>query len=352
MSDIVNIREGSISSILKNENEEMQYKYMLRANPYVPDMSYPCRIEGYVNNHLAGAVFTFPIEIVADGKVLEILSGSNFYVDKEYRKYELGLTIPEKWIERSGNILLGGISKEAKPVYKYYGFKFFEIPRFVYIVNPGFIIESMVPRFLSTVICPIASAICAGYYWLMSTVRKWKYRRFRVVLSDNTDKDYDIVEQIIEKDTHSYRENHDSRWLRWVMNYQDEYEKSDQELYFIYDKETPVGFFLIKYKYREELNGKYKDVVYATLLEWGTVGEEILSEQELCDISFTKFGLKADALAFISENADFSDRIPKLLYRRMGDLNMAVLLRDGDFPRYRDIKSWRIRPGVGDTSFC
>ena len=347
MKHSVRLINKKVGDLLLSDNISSQYKYMLEANPYIVDSSYQGRIEGFVDDVLAGAVFTFPIQFVFNNEVFDALSGSNFYVDKKYRKYELGMMIPEEMLNRSENIIIGGVSQEAQPVYEYYGFHFFDMPRDIYIVNPHFLVTARFHGFISRCLTFVGKICCGILYDVFCLVRKIQYLQYKVVLEN----DYSFVEQIIRQDPHLFRENHDTRWLRWVMEYKDEHPESTQRLYCVFRKNEIVGFFILKNKFREVLNGKYKNVVYGLLLDWGTIDESKLSEQDICALAFIKFGKSVDAMSFASVNPNMTKRIPKLLKRRKGKLNMAVRLDSRKYPGFEVAAHWRVRPAAGDVSF-
>lgn len=350
MKHSVCIKNSKIVELLQSNCIAPQYKYMIGANPYIENDDYLGRIEGYVDDVMAGAVFTFPIQFVYNGEVVDALSGSNFYVDKEYRKYELGMMIPEEMIARSENIILGGVSQEAQPVYEYYDYHFFDMPRDIYIVNPHFFVNTMFHGVTARCLSFVGKICCGLLYDVFRVIRKTQYMKYKVVLAKNSE-DYVNADKIICQDGHPFRENHDIRWLKWVMGYKDGHPESNQRLYYVYRDKDLVGFFIIKNKFRELLNGKYKNVVYGSLLEWGTIDENILSEQDICALAFIKFGKSVDAMSFASVNPDMTKRIPKILKRRKGKLNMAVRLDSNIYSDFADISHWRVRPAAGDASF-
>ena len=58
MKHTILLKNSKIRELLQLDDVDSQYKYMLAANPYIKDDDYPGRIEGYVDDALAGAVFT------------------------------------------------------------------------------------------------------------------------------------------------------------------------------------------------------------------------------------------------------------------------------------------------------
>ena len=354
MKQKVLILSKSINELDDFEKESIiDYKcrYILTQDPYKVENLLNGVILGKVDDVIGGCVCLFPIRMMLDGCDCFALSGSTFWVSKDYRKYELGFSIPEKMLELSPNIFFCGVSEKAQPVYKYFGFSLFKLERYVFILNSHFLLSQKLTGFVEKVATSVVDIALHTSYNLLKLYYKFKYRHFKIVEKQLENIDFSGIQKILDADFHRYKEMHDNDWIRWVMNFKDEYSESGQHFYEVYHKGELVGFFINKIRFRELLNGKYKNVVFGTLLEWGSINEKILSNSDLCAMSFSKFGLNTDAIQIISDEQSFTSMIPNILKRRMRDFTYAVTLDERQFPAYKEKENWRLRPAGGDISF-
>lgn len=351
MNNSVEILVKSFEEIEKERSIDTKSRYLMRTNPYKDGHSVNGAIEGRVDDALGGCVYVFPTQLNYDGKIYPIMSGTDFWVSQAFRKFQLGLMIPEKMLDISPNYLFAGVSKNAQPVYQYFGFELFDLQRFVYIVNSHFLVSLKLKGILAKIATLFANASLYLFYDSLRLFFKIKYWKFKVVEKSVDDIDYDGVSNIINADMHRYKEYHGKEWIKWVMNYSDKHPESQQHFYEIYRKGELVGFFLNKNKFRELLNGKYQNVIYGSIIEWGSINQDILKDSDICAIAFSKFGKRTDAIAMCSHEEDFFNEIPRKVRKRMGNLNYAVILDEKKFPDYQNENNWRIRPAGGDASF-
>lgn len=351
MNNKVEILVKGFEEIDKERSIDTKSRYLMKTDPYKDGHSVNGAIEGRVDGALGGCVYVFPTQLNYDGKIYTIMSGTDFWVSQTFRKFQLGLMIPEKMLEMSPNYLFAGVSKNAQPVYQYFGFEFFDLQRYIYIVNAHFLVSLKLKGHIAKVATIFVNA---GLYLCYDTLRlyyKAKYAKFKVVEKKVDDINYEGVSRIINADMHRYKEYHGKEWIEWVMNYSDKHPESQQHFYEIYRKKELVGFFINKNKYRELLNGKYKNVVYGSIIEWGSIDQDIIKDSDICAMAFSRFGKETDAIAMSSHGDKFFSSIPKKLIKRMGNLNYAVLLDSKMFPDFQKEENWRIRPAGGDASF-
>lgn len=344
----------SISGLDEFEKDSiLDYKcrYILSQDPYKVEHLLNGVILGKIDDRIGGCVCLFPIKMMLDNIIVFVLSGAKFWVSKDYRKYELGFSIPEKMLELSPNIFFCGVSEEAQPVYKYFGFSLFKLERFVFIINSHFLISQKLTGFIEKVATSIVDIALHTSYYLLKLTYKFKYRHFKIVEKQLENIDFSGIQKIFDADNHRYKEMHDKDWIRWVMNFKDEYPASGQHFYEVYLKGKLVGFFINKIRFKKLLNGKYNNVVFGTIIEWGSINENVLSNSDLCAMSISKFGLNTDAIQIISDERSFTSMLPNILKRRMRDFTYAVTLDERHFPAYKEKNNWRLRPADGDVSF-
>lgn len=351
MKHNIEIKKIPYNEIIESTTIDNKSLYTMQENPYHNDSLTSGVIEGLVDGVIGGQVYIFPTLLCLKKEFVIGVSGTTLSVSKEYRKYEFGITIPETMVNSAPACLIAGVSKEAQPVYRYLGMKFFDMSRYVFIVNSHFIVEKKIQGVLGKIISLIIDTGLHAIYRTFQFFFKLKYGGFNVVERKIDEIDYEGIKNIMDADKHPYREEHDKRWIKWVMNYHDTYKESQQHFYEVYKNDKLVGFFLNKNKFRPLMNGRYKNVVYGTILEWGSIDQNVLSDADLCVMAFSRFGMQTDAIAMICNEDHFFNKIPKWARKKMGNLNYAVKLDKEKYPDFKEEKNWRIRPAGGDASF-
>ncbi len=352
MENTVEIIIRDFHKIESLESLDEKVRYVMEANPYNNDNQVTGSVEGWVNGELGGHEYVFPMRFCCENKSFPLMSGSTLSVKKEFRKYELGLMLPEKFLEISSrNCTFTGASKAAERIYKFYGIQFFYMKRFVYIVNSDFLVNMKLKGLIGKMVSSLINLFLHSAYNILKLSIEQKFRAFKIVEKTVENIDYEGVERIMDADGHKYREDHGKEWIKWVMNYKEKNTATQQHFYEVYLHDKIVGFFINKVNFRKLLNSKYKNVRYGTILEWGSIDQNVLKDSDLCAMAFSKFGKMADAIAMCSNKDEFSTSIPNMLKRRMGDLNFAVCLDKKQFPDYKNENNWRIRPAGGDMSF-
>lgn len=161
------------------------------------------------------------------------------------------------------------------------------------------------------------------------------------------------IDDLTLHDGHTFMEVHDHNWFQWCLDNKFTEEPSDkQSFYTVYDKQkNPKGFFMTKERF-ERSQGKYKNIVRGTIVEWGSYNERELSEIDLNLLAIDSFGSQVDNITTILSDVSGNKDIKKIGFIRHGSYQMSIkpgkLNKDG----ITDQSKWRIRYGGCNTIIC
>ena len=298
MEEDVIIEKNHLIEVLGDDSVPERIKYIIQYNPFVKSENYVAMIRGMVNGKEGGRTYPYPSIIIINNEPVKAYTGSTFSVDKEYRKYMLGLMIPEEAVQLSENgITYGaGLSRDARPIYiKYLRSKYFSLPRFIYLRNARPLLESKLGNTMSKVLTPICNLVLSTIHRLHLLKTKLKYIDYEVIEAVD-EKDYKEVEKIILNDKHKCQEEHKKEWFKWVLNAPISHHGNYQKLFVVYQKKQPVAFWMIKVRYAEDIVGKFKKIYVGTITEWGTVDHKIICDADVMSIALHYFAHYVDVI--------------------------------------------------------
>lgn len=345
----------SIKDVQSMTNIPQKNLYIARNAPFVSSIDDIGKLSGIYNGKESGHLFLYSTRVLFSGQELSALVGSDFRVDKEARKSGLGLMIPEYWVKCGDIIVIGNISPMATPIYKYFKFHLFEIPKFVSVTNSKLLLGRYICGFSLSIlasICDIPLKLLKLGYKFFTKIH---FCKFCVIEKDLGNADLDGIEAIINEDNSKYKELHNAKWLEWVLKYKNGEDR--QRLYEIYCKGDLCGFYIIKHCRINQLGFTHykkplENLLWGELIEWGVKKGTGLTPQILFALALGKSELYYDVLEMASENRDFFEKIPHFIMRQYGFSNFAVRLSKDhkkQFQDYDDINMWRVRMGVGDN---
>ncbi len=355
MEEDVKIEKINLKEVLNDTTVPDRIKYILRNNPYLDSENHVAMIRGIVKENDGGRAYPYPANILFNKKVIKAYTGSTFYVKKEYRKYMLGLTIPEEVVQlsESGITYGAGLSRDARPVYvKYLKSIYFPLQRYLYLRNARPLIDSKFGTNYSKFLSPICNSLLSIIHGFHFFKNKIIYRNYCIVEVADRNK-YKTVEDIIDSDKHIYQEEHNATWFNWVLNAPQSHPNNYQKLFLIYNKNKPVAFWMIKVRYTKEIRGQYYDLNLGTIVEWGVLRNCRLKNEDVLSIALHHFAPYVDVIQLFTERKEDTKKWP-FLKKRLGEsnffINVAKRFRKL-YPGYENIKNWRLRPAMADTMF-
>lgn len=349
------IIQYSIKDVQQMDGIPHKNAYIANTSPFIESLEDVGKLSGIYNGKESGHLFLYPLRVLFSGKEITALGGSDFRVDKEARKSGLGLMIPEQWIQCGDIIVIGNISPMATPIYKYYKFHLFEIPKYVSVTNSKLLLGRYMSgkplRFLSSICSLPLKLLKLGYIIYVKTL----FRKFRVVEKELLDANLEDIEDIIREDDSTYKELHNVKWLGWVLNYNNG--ENRQRLYEIYCNGTLCGFYIIKHQRVEKIGfTNYKNplenLLWGELIEWGVKKNTPLTPEVLFALALGESELSYDVFEMASDRTDCFNKIPCYVMQHYGVSNFAIRLSKElkkQYPDYDNIQKWRVRMGVGDN---
>lgn len=306
--------------------------------------AYIVRVDGIVG----GIGMWFPTRFKSNDDIIIGRSGSTLEVYEEYRKLALGVDITMKPLSFSDAtvIIYAGISEMALPIYKKLRFSVFEYPRAMKLMNSRCILESMGLKGIilkATSLC--ANAVLNTYYGLSKLF--YNYKKFNVIKTSVVP---EWVDDIVLKDKHPYQEVHDQKWLQWNLDYNLHGLNRDcQSFYAVYEKETPVAFFMTKERFRDEAGGKLKNVLIGSIMEWGIANDCSLREDDIYKMAQTTFSPDIDIIEFATANHSVVSTMKKYGFLPHGYAHIVFKDLSKKYPEAKDMNKWRIRFGYADV---
>ena len=321
-------------------------------NPNLKDMSKCMIFFDRIDGVICGRQMFFPTRVKIGDLIVEAQSGSSLQTVEEYRQYAIGMDMINYPIKCKDYpiIIYGGISTMVKPIYKALRFNLFEIPCYWQPRNSKFLLQYIG---MKGILLKLVSA-CGNLFLkpIVSVINvriKYKYKKFTVNKLDVVPQ---WVDDIIYKDSHKYAEIHDRKWMQWTLDnnfFAKEYES--QSFYEIAENNQKLGFFMLNERNSNQVEHNIESVIFGSVYEWGTFNEEILSEEEIHQIAYTKFSKHVDIAISASNNKTMVKVMKKMFAFRHGNASVIVKDMSKSYKDIGNINNWRLRMGYCDTPF-
>ena len=329
-------------------------------NPYLQEDDAICEWVGFADGKPAGFNYSFPIRIWADGVSYGGTTGSCLNVEEWARKTDLGLILPAKGVEitsKDGIAIAAACSQMAVPLHKINGYKYFFSPRYIALWRCRSVVERFLPRWLAKPISMIGDIVLWLYACLLRIIANCALRGYRVVeVAPNDETGQQTMAEIVAKDGHRFREDHDAAWFKWHMTCSFSEQGPCRGFLLLSKKEgKSVAFCLVKRRFHKQASNRgFKDVWLGSIVEWGTLpGYEKKMGWMILALAL-RFEHDCDAVEFATDDVVLGCFARRLGWRKVGDVNVGVKIMK-NFPLFGDgaIKeqsNWRIRPGMGDNA--
>ena len=320
------------------------------ANPFLRDESSPLLYLSRVDGQVGGILMLFPCEMLAGDKIVEVQEGSTLEVAERFRHLAIGVDImfyPLTCGLRDV-ILYAGISEMALPIYKKMGFKVLEYPRVMQLRNSRSLLMSKgltgFPLYCLTFLSNSFLRVWRSLSKLVSCKlgRKYEIREMSIIP--------EWVDDILRKDTHKYMELHNKKWFEWNLhNRLNNNSRNVQRFFAIFDNNNPIGFFMIKERYRAIAGGKLKDVVVGSIVEWGSFDEKRLDESDIYMMASKVFPDDVDIVEYATSDYRTIRRLKMCGFIPHGFAHIIVNDIKKKYPDISDINNWRVRYGYADV---
>lgn len=295
-----------------------------------------------VDGVIAGRETYFASRLKIDNEVVETEAASAFEVEKSFRNLAIGADIVMATFTRSKLFVGAGVSSMALPLDRKLKFHVLEFPRFVFFKNPGIVLKSMHLGFLSGIVdFPVRIFNRLIYKKAKRLAGKYVITKVDVIP--------EWVDDIILNDGHKYAEYHTHDWLQWNLdNKFMDLPKNNQSFYCVYSNEEPIGFYMIKERFRQK-TGPLVNAVIGSLVEWGTKDEEKLNERDILLLSILSFSPDVDVVETATACSKTASVIRKIGFMPHGKSNIVFKDRTKKYKDASEIDLWRVRMGYGDV---
>lgn len=321
-------------------------------NPNLEDMSKCMIFFDRVDGIIGGRQMFFPTKVKIGEKIVSAQSGSSLLTVPEFRKYAIGMDMINYPIRDKEYplIIYAGIATMAKPIYKALRFNLFEFPSYWQPRNAKVILQHFgICKKLIPILSCISNAILKPSIKIINALARLNSGRFQV---QKMNKVPAWVNDIIEKDSHKYAEFHDSRWMQWTLDnnfFAKEYDS--QSFYAISKDGNNLGFFMINERQLAFEERNIDRVIFGSVFEWGSIDEDILSEEQIYQIAFTYFSKNVDIAIAASNNRTISSKMRNMLAFKHGNASFIVKDLTKSYKDISDINNWRVRLGYCDCPF-
>jgi len=318
-------------------------------NPFVRTKDQPAQIIGIVDGRIVGGVGALPMRMIADGTNYETSAGPDILVNPEYRTtglaidfIEMGRTMSPDWITVDFYV-----SRMARKVCGLMGSAVFSIAQFALVRKSEEFFAQRVPSCLSWLACLVLDVLFALHrlgVWAIVSVKTWGW-----LVEDASDETgFGAFASLVAVDKHRFREDVSLTYLKWLFaNDFDSVEMADKHLWRMGKGDVIYGYVLTR------VSNKGRR---ARIIEWqATDGNEEKLPWMMLKIAMRVLGkTNAVVLSVSSDDVDLVQLFRRLL-PRMPDQAATVGVGDGSplekHSGWRDQKSWRIRPAMGDCGF-
>lgn len=357
LSALDDVSEIQFDDVFELCNLANAKKKALRANPNSRVETAPAQLLGIVDNKVVGQETVFPVHVKAKGQVYDAIAGSGLYVQEDYRKSKLGVSLITKREELSADgIALGcGLSRLALPAHLMFDYLCFSMPRLMWIFKSRSIVETRLGKSLWS---QCISFCIDQFLTCMALVLKaLVYFRTTGMTVSPCDRADVAIEELINADDRPFACEHSAAWLNWQLNHSfSADERSKQKLYVIKALSGQLlGFFMYKMRFHPTASHQgYKNLLLGSLMEWQSSDQQKLSHVTIALLAILEMQKEGvDAVEICTDEKAMISSLRKLMLCIVGELSFVIRATENSPLRKHtgwDIqKNWRLRPSEGDN---
>lgn len=328
---------------------------VLKKNPNIRSNEDVFQILALYNNEVIGTEIHIPIKIVVDDNILGTLTGHCLFVNPQCRGMGIGRYLADQRLAYSDtkSLLLCNVS-QMHPYLKGKDRLVFFMPRLIFLRKSYSVIENKANSLIAKLFSPLVDCVISFHrYLLLKQKNRILNLGFKVECVDYVP---DSLFDILRKDTSRFKELHNKEWFEWVMSNSLITDDAVQKrLYMVYKDKTPVGFFMTKQKFYANASHRgFKNVTLGSIMEWATIDELVISNEDLCMLAIMSFGDEVTAVELCCENTKMARYFRKKGLHQVGCSNVVLKWdKDSEFAFIKginDSQNWRLRPAMGDNS--
>lgn len=354
----ITFQKINITELENNQNRFISkaQSIALKANPFKDTDNIPTQILAKIDGEIAGSILCFPSKILANNQEFTSNSGSSLYVNPLYRGHGIGTRLSIQRLNASTNkiSLAAGLSHMSLPIFKKLGCTIFYPSRYMLFINSKIIYSKWIKGITLSIISGLTNLILKIPLLCIAVYSHVKVNRFHITKINKATED---IERIFNADSHPFKELHNVEWFNWHLNYNfSDDSRNHQDLYLVSKDNENIGFFMTKVRFKEKAGqGKLKDLLIGSIIEWGTINSQIVTDKELCIMAINQLYKKdkVDIIDIITDDIDTISFLRKSGFKKNGTGNFAIYTGEESplkkYPEYRNQTNWRIRPATSDN---
>lgn len=350
-----NLRDQTWTSADDNYGMVSEYltssvRTTLLSNPNLDDESKSAINILICDGIIAGRNMLMPTKLKINDEIIMAQTGGSYEIAEQLRGHGLGtVAFRDSIMNSEYDFYIGQLySTTAAAIVQKLGLIIFELPSYYKLCNSRSFLEAnglhgFSLKLGTTIINAVLKLINIPNTFRLKKIKtNYQVKQERVIPT--------WVDELTLHDGHAFMEVHDHKWFQWCLDNKFTEKPNDkQSFYTVYDRQgNPKGFFMTKERF-ESSQGKYKNIIRGTIVEWGSYNEEELSEIDLNLLAIDSFGAQVDNITTVLSDISDNQGMKKIGFIRHGSYQMSIkpggLNQDG----ISDQSKWRIRYGGCNT---
>lgn len=322
----------------------------LLSNPNLDDESKSAINILICDGIIAGRNMLMPTKLKINDEIIMAQTGGSYEIAEQLRGHGLGtVAFRDSIMNSEYDFYIGQLySTAAAAIVQKLGLIIFDLPSYYKLCNSRSFLEAnglhgFSLKLGTTIINAVLKLINIPNTFRLKKIKtKYQVKQERVIPT--------WVDELTLHDGHAFMEVHDHKWFQWCLDNKFTEKPNDkQSFYTVYDRQgNPKGFFMTKERF-ESSQGKYKNIIRGTIVEWGSYNEDELSEIDLNLLAIDSFGAQVDNITTVLSDISDNQGMKKIGFIRHGSYQMSIkpggLNQDG----ISDQSKWRIRYGGCNT---
>lgn len=340
-----------------NDNYGMVSKYLtssvrstLLANPNLDDDCKSAMNIIVCDGIIAGRNMLMPTKLKINNDIIMAQTGGSYEIAEQLRGHGLGtLAFKDSIMNSDYDPYIGQLySTTAADIVWKLGLIIFELPSYYKLCSSRPILET---KGLRGFPLKLGTSIIDALLKLVNIPNIFRLKKLKALYQVKKENIIPIwIDDLTLQDGHAFMEVHDHRWLQWCLDNKFTEEANDkQSFYSVYDRQgNPKGFFMTKVRF-ERNQGKYKNIIRGTIVEWGSFNEEELSEVDLNLLAIDSFDSQVDNITTVLSDISGHRSMKKIGFIRHGSYQISIKPGELNQDGISDQSKWRIRYGRCNT---
>lgn len=296
---------------------------------------------------IAGRNMLMPTKLKINDEIIMAQTGGSYEIAEQFRGHGLGTVAFRDSIMNSEYAPYIGqlYSTTAAAIVRKLGLIIFEFPLYYKLCNSRPFLEA---KGVSGFTLKVGTIIINALLRLSNIPNTFRLKKIKTFYRARKESVIPAwIDELTLYDGHEFMEVHDRGWLQWCLDNKCTENSNDQQsFYTVYDRQgNPKGFFMTKERF-ERSQGKYKNVVRGTIVEWGSYSKEELSEIDLNLLAIDSFGTRVDNITTMLSDIK---AMKKMGFIRHGSYQISIKPGEINQDGISERNKWRIRYGGCNT---